>query len=126
MYVVWCFAWISLAAPSEPRDLKSTFQTDTTVSLSWTEPLSDGGRPGDIFYNIYYKTLGCNYPKDPPFSNITRTNFTVTGLWPMTKYIFVVVAENSVTKSFSSEFPLIDQTSSEISILTKSSGVLRT
>ena len=118
---MWCSVLISLAGPSEPLDLKSTSQTDTTVFLSWTQPDSDGGRPGDIFYDIYYKTLGgtCNYQKDPPFSGITGTHFNVTGLKPVTNYTFVAVAENHVTRSFSSDFPLIDRTSNEISVLTK-------
>ena len=126
MYVVWCFVLISLAGPSEPLNLRSKSHTDTTVSLSWTQPYSDGGRPGDVFYNIYYKTLGGNYSKDNPFSEITSTSFTVTGLLPMTNYTFVVVAENSVTESFSNEFPLINRTSNEISVLTKPSRKLHT
>ena len=110
---------ISLAGPSEPRYLKSTSITHTNVSLSWTEPLSDGGRPGDVFYNIYYKTVEGNYRNVPPFSDITSTSYTVTGLLPMTNYTFVVVAGNSVTKSFSNEFSLNDRISNEVSILTK-------
>ena len=74
--------------------------TDTSATLSWGPPISNGGLE-DVFYLIRYKTSEEEqfnyYSPTPP---ITGTSATVTSLTPLTIYIFMAVAENGITQEF--------------------------
>lgn len=76
--------------PSEPRDLRPTEVTQTTVRLAWQEPEDDGGS-GITGYRI---ALGLG--RDVTTS---ARSFTVTGLSPGVEYRFWVRAQNSVGES---------------------------
>ena len=110
-----------LDAPSKPQSLVAT-TTNISATLSWAPPLSDGGRD-DLFYIIIFKTITeeefSYYSPTPP---ITDTSVTVTSLVPLTKYTFMVVAENGVTQEFSEQFVESDRTSPAISATTKEGG----
>ena len=110
-----------IAAPSKPLNLMAT-TTDTSATLSWDPPLSNGGLD-DVFYIIKYKTSEeqqfTYYSPTPP---ITNTSGTVTSLAPMTMYMFMVVAENGVSQEFPHLFTESDRTSSAIFATTKKSG----
>ena len=43
-------------APSQPTNV-STTSTNTTVTVTWGQPVSDGGRPHDIFYRVRLHAL---------------------------------------------------------------------
>lgn len=43
-------------APSEPTNVTVT-STNTTVTVTWEQPVSDGGRPHDIFYRVRLRAL---------------------------------------------------------------------
>ena len=117
---------ISLAGPDAPSGLTSTSLTDTTVSLSWEEPASNGGRTDGVEYTIRFKTLGMDFQDYNPPSIITSTSADVSGLSPVTTYTFVVIADNKVTKEFPHEFPPAPRTSAELIVTTKSSCELHT
>ena len=110
-----------LAAPSKPQNLGVT-STDTSAALTWSPPLSDGGRD-DVFYIVKYQTTTekqfSYYSPSPP---ITSTSVTVTSLVPVTNYTFIVVAENGVIQEFSEQFVESNRTSSAISVTTKEGG----
>ena len=110
-----------VAAPTKPLNLMAT-TTDTSATLSWDPPLSNGGRE-DVFYLIKYKTSEeeqfTYYSPTPP---ITNTSTTVTSLSPLTMYMFAVVAENGVSQEFRDHFTESNRTSSAIFATTKESG----
>ena len=66
-----------IAAPTKPLNLMAT-TTDTSATLSWDPPISNGGLE-DVFYIIKYKTSEeeqfTSYFPTPP---ITNTSATVT------------------------------------------------
>ena len=107
---------IPLAAPGKPTGLTSSSRTNTSVTLSWTAPSSDGGRPDDLFYNVQYNILDDSMKKI--ITGIETNTVTVSGLAPTTQYIFVVVAGNDVTKAFSAMFPEGERTSDEVIVMT--------
>ena len=121
MQTIWLLILFSLAAPTKPQNLYVT-TTDISASLSWTPPLSDGGRD-DVFYMIKYKTQQeqqfTYYSPTPP---ISITSATVTSLVSLTNYTFLVVAENGVSQVFSVQFSEGDRTSSPFSVTTKEGG----
>ena len=70
-----------IEAPTAPRNLKSTLQTGTSISLTWDKATDNVGVVG---YEIYQgNTL---------VERIPGTSYTVTGLEPTTEYIFTVKA----------------------------------
>ena len=111
-----------LAAPGKPENLSVTTTTNTTATLTWAPPVSDGGRD-DVFYIVKYKTtkeqLFTDYSPSP---SITDSSVTVTSLVPLTNYTFLVVAENGVTQDFFEQFVETNRTSSAISATTKEGG----
>lgn len=104
-------------------DVLVTDVTDTSASLSWTEPTYNGGRTDGFFYIIGYSSPGGLLNYYPTTSPVTYTNATVPGLSPMTMYTFVVVAGNKVTMAFPDVFTLPDpsRTSDETINSTKAS-----
>ena len=110
-----------IAAPTEPLNLTVT-STNTSVTLSWKPPFSNGGRE-DVFYQIKFKTpLEQNFTDYSPTPPITGTSATVTSLLPLTSYTFIVVAENGVSREFHYLFTESDRTSSAINATTKEGG----
>ena len=113
---------IYIAAPTKPLNLTVTSTTNTSVTLSWKPPFSNGGRE-DVFYQIKFKT-----PQEQKFTDysptlpITGTSATVTSLTPLTLYTFVVVAENGVSQEFHNRFIESDHTSLAINATTKEGG----
>ena len=113
---------ILLAAPGKPENLSVTTTTNTTATLSWAPPISDGGRD-DVFYIVKYNTtMEKEFSYYSPSPHINDTTVTVTSLVPLTTYTFMVVAENGVTREFSEQFAESERTSSAISFATKEGG----
>ena len=105
-------------APTKPLNVTAT-TTDTTATLSWEPPFSNGGRE-DVFYTVKYKaSLDEEFTYYSPTPPITGTFATVTSLVPLTTYTFMVVAENGVSEEFSDQFPESSRTSSSIFVVTK-------
>ena len=110
-----------IVGPSKPLNLMA-ITTDTSATLSWDPPLSNGGRE-NVFYLIKYKTSEeqqfTYYSPTPP---ITGTSAIVPSLAPLTMYVFMVVAENGVSQEFPDLFTETNRTSSAINAATQKSG----
>ena len=121
----YCF---HLAGPSAPTGLTATSITDSSVSLTWTAPASNGGRNDGIVYVILYKlSTDQVFVEYPPTSTINETSVTISELLPNTSYTFAVVAENKVTNELPDVFTLANattRTSSEVIVTTNASGKL--
>ena len=118
LYIFSITILVYIAAPAKPLNLTAT-TTETSVTLSWEPPTSNGGRE-DVFYQIKYKTLEeqqfTYYSPTPP---ITNTSATVTSLSPLTVYMFEVVAEIGVSQEFHDQLTESDRTSSAIFVSTE-------
>ena len=100
----------------------SVTTTITTATLTWTPPVSDGGRD-DVFYIVKYKTtMEQQFTYYSPSSPITDNFVIVTSLASLTTYMFMVVAENGVTQEFSEYFLESNRTSSAIFATTQEGG----
>jgi hypothetical protein len=86
------------SAPGAPTGLTAT-AGDTTVTLTWTAPSSNGGSV-ITGYNVYEGTTsGAEGAKAINASLVGGTSYTVTGLANGTKCFFTVEAVNSVGNS---------------------------
>jgi hypothetical protein len=72
--------------------------TDQSIDLSWTAATDDYSQPADIVYDIFVAgAAGGEAYASPSFTTVAgATNFTVTGLLPLTKSYFVVRARDVV------------------------------
>ncbi|XP_059830981.1 ephrin type-B receptor 3-like [Hypanus sabinus] len=90
--------------PTRPRDVRATVN-DTTVMLTWSEPLDAGGR-SDLTYGVLCRQFQEGTPPGPCAEDVSfspsQSRFRqrwviVTGLWPHTSYAFEVQAFNGVS-----------------------------
>lgn len=81
------------SAPGAPI-VTVTGTTDTTISLSWTQPSGDVVDSYDIYINNVLAPA-------PPVDNVSgaTSTYTFTGLSPETLYYYSVVAKNQVGQS---------------------------
>ncbi|EWT02522.1 autotransporter adhesin, partial [Intrasporangium oryzae NRRL B-24470] len=84
-------------APSAPQSLTAV-GANTTVSLSWAAPASNGGS-AVTGYTVYRGTTTGGEAATPVATNVTGTSFTDTGLINGTAYFYKVAAVNAVGTS---------------------------
>src|SRR6185436_1240332 len=84
--------------PGAPTALTSTSATATSITLSWTPPVNNGGAPITRYSvrrstdsGLTWLTPSTNTPIGSP-----ATTLTVAALTPGTSYVFQVTAQNSV------------------------------
>uniref|UniRef100_A0A3Q3BI64 Titin n=1 Tax=Kryptolebias marmoratus TaxID=37003 RepID=A0A3Q3BI64_KRYMA len=80
-----------LDSPSAPTNLQVK---DTTVTLTWSKPLFDGGAPVTGYRVEYRQTLDDEWIIG--VHNTKNTEFTVVGLTPGVEYVFVVKSINKI------------------------------
>jgi hypothetical protein len=88
---------VQATVPSAPQSLAAV-AGNSSVSLSWSAPASDGGSPV-TGYNVYRGTSAGGESATPVASNISGTTFTDTGLVNGTTYFYTVAAVNAVGTS---------------------------
>ena len=99
-------------APSTPANLRSTDQTDSTVTLAW-DPSTDnvGVASYIVTYSFGTKTL-----------TVTTTSASITGLSPSTAYTFYVKAKDAAGNT-SGDSPNLVVTTKSTSEVVKATGV---
>ena len=110
--------FVYVDAPTKPLNLTAK-ATDTSATLSWQPPVSNGGRE-DLFYKVKY--MSSEEQQLTYYSPISGTSFTLTSLTPLTMYTFMVVAENEVSQEFPDQFPESHRTSSGTFVTTQEGG----
>ena len=88
--------------PSPPTNVKITWWDNTTFSISWREPDSDGGAPLEE-YRGEYKDIDSGEWKAGPTGPANETNMTIYELKPYTTYQFRTIAVNRAGASDPSE-----------------------
>ncbi|XP_076066161.1 eph receptor tyrosine kinase isoform X4 [Oratosquilla oratoria] len=104
--------------PSEPMNLTVNFRDQSTVSLTWLPPSSDGGRT-DTLYRVVCDSCGNHVTYMPPQmaeDSYNATQVTISGLNPVTTYRFQVFAENGVSDQAR------DPQYADITVTTEASG----
>ena len=89
---------VSLANPEAPQSLHVAKETTSSVTLEWTEPLSDGGSS----VNAYIVEM--KGPEDSDFNKIGKVDsekcsYTAAQLVGGSEYEFRVLAENEAGQS---------------------------
>ncbi len=87
----------AVGRPGPPATSSATVSS-STINLSWTAPLDDGGSPITAYAISGYVDDG-KFAPETSFSAITKPDvrsYTVTGLMASTKYIISINARNSV------------------------------
>lgn len=105
--VCWCFNIISLYIPAEPpgppAGLKVSDSTKTSITLSWSKPVYDGGAP-IIGYSLDLRLKSEADPEKPSegwkridtHGPLVLTEFTINQLDEKKEYEFKVSAQNQV------------------------------
>jgi hypothetical protein len=95
MYVIYISICIyfSVAPPSLPQNLQVTKETMSSISLEWSEPLSDGGTPVTAYI------VEIQSEKQEGFSKLALLDgdvhkYTSSKLDSDTAYVFRITAEN--------------------------------
>ena len=96
-------AQASATVPGVPRAVNAVAASDTSITVTWTAPASDGGSPVTD-YLIQYRDTGIGgwptrFPTGPwsDFTHAsTSTTATISGLTTMHKYEFRVAAVNVI------------------------------
>lgn len=101
--------------PSAPQNLKVNLVDQSSVILTWSEPLYLGGR-NDTVYRVTCEPCTLAVAFSPARSGLTDTKVAVSGLNPTTTYRFQVFAENGVS-NFDDSSQYVD-----ISVTTEASG----
>ena len=82
-----------------PLNLRKTRSTDSSLSVSWNHPSSDGER-NDLYYRVQYSDpdrVGVMIEAECVSGCLTGTSCTVSGLRPATRYVVRVSAHNGVS-----------------------------
>ena len=83
-------------SPSAPRNLVIIDgPTNTSITLSWSPPIEDGGRPEDVTYGFHARPVG--EVDIVTLGHVNETNGTAEGLFPFTDYVVYVSSENGVS-----------------------------
>ena len=84
-----------LTVPGAPRNLRATARDDTSIGLSWSPPLSDGGT-AITGYRIEVSQDGLNWRNYVPYTGSTSTNDGHNALTPGSTYFYRVSARNAI------------------------------
>ena len=85
---------MSADKPGAPDAPTVTSVTDTTVSLAWSPPETDGGAPIDD-YSVEFRLEGARkWSRANAEESVSATVYTVTGLTTDADYEFRVAAQN--------------------------------
>ena len=88
------------ASPSAVRGHRSTDQSNTTITITWTQPSSLGERD-DVYYSIEYREQGSlddfQTAGREDDTGATEYTHTIADLNPVTDYLIRVIAENGVS-----------------------------
>ena len=84
---------MSLAPPTAPKDINTIAVGSTSISISWSPPTDSGGRT-DLYYTVTYSNGSF---VSPVLSVGTGTQYTLTGLTPLTEYTISVTSVNGVS-----------------------------
>ncbi|KAK7082967.1 Ephrin type-A receptor 5, partial [Halocaridina rubra] len=85
--------------PSKPQNITVNFFDQSTVVLAWHPPANDGGRT-DTRYRVICEACGNHVsysPQQMGEESFNATQVTISGLNPVTTYLFQVFAENGVS-----------------------------
>lgn len=82
--------------PSAPNNLTVSFVDQSTVTLSWHAPHFLGGRD-DTVYKVHCDVCVPGVTYSPNTEVFNDTKITISGLSPVTTYLFSVFAENGVS-----------------------------
>ena len=70
--------------------------TNTSITLSWSPPIEDGGRPEDVVsYGFHARPVG--EVDIVTLGHVNETSGTAEGLFPFTDYVVFVSSENGVS-----------------------------
>ena len=84
-----------LTVPGAPRNLRATARDDTSIGLSWSPPLSDGGA-AITGYRIEVSQDGSNWRDYVPYTGSTSTSDGHLALTPGSTYFYRVSARNAI------------------------------
>ena len=82
-----------------PLNLQQVSSTDSSLSISWDPPISNGGR-SDLYYQVHYSdpdNVGVMLEAECGAGCLTGTSCTISGLRPATTYVVRVSAHNGVS-----------------------------
>ena len=85
-----------LARPGPPRDLRATPRNETSIALSWSPPLNDGGT-AITGYRIEVSQDGSNWRNYVAYTGSTSTNDGHNALIPGSTYFYRVSAINAIS-----------------------------
>lgn len=98
-------------APTSPQNLTAFSKTASTIGLIWDKSSDDAEVKGYDIYENGSKIGSSDYLKQ---YDVAKTNYTVTGLKPNTKYRFKVVARDASGN--------VSKASKQISVITSNEG----
>ncbi|XP_065335726.1 ephrin type-B receptor 1-B isoform X6 [Cloeon dipterum] len=84
-------------SPTAPQNLTVTAVDQSSISLTWQPPQSQGGRT-DTYYSIVCDVCSDSATVEPNLDNFRETYVTISGLQPMTSYGIKVFARNGVSE----------------------------
>ena len=82
-----------------PLNVQKTHSTQTSLRISWSPPVDNGGR-SDLYYQVHYSdpdNVGVMIEAECGAGCLTRTSCTISGLRPATTYVVRVSAHNGVS-----------------------------
>nr|XP_018902671.1 PREDICTED: ephrin type-B receptor 1-B isoform X4 [Bemisia tabaci] len=111
--------------PSAPQNLTINFVDQSTVILSWSPPSFQGGR-SDTEYSIVCDACGPSVTYLPHSAPFNDTKVTISGLSPVTTYLFQVQASNGVSSLSGDKHESVDITvTTEASVTSASVNSVR-
>ena len=90
------FKLIVLDRPSPPQDLKVTDVSETSMTLKWSEPESDGGSDVTVYYVETRESFRHSWHRVGTIPATDRKEFKVTHLTQGQQCMFHVAAENEI------------------------------
>ncbi|CAB3360957.1 Hypothetical predicted protein [Cloeon dipterum] len=94
-------------SPTAPQNLTVTAVDQSSISLTWQPPQSQGGRT-DTYYSIVCDVCSDSATVEPNFDKFRETYVTISGLQPMTSYGIKVFARNGVSEQSSDKTAYAD------------------